>query len=133
MPYNKLLLTSLALYVGYKEISDLGLFVKKDLGLIFNLCTVLAFPLPEIWDILRPRYVSGKSLHNGSEYKMATRSAGKGAVPYSVLNNLSSVDILYDENKKRRRRRIAGVFDAERLITQRKDKKVNNCLFVLKI
>ena len=133
MPYNKLLLTSLALYVGYKEISDLSLFVKKDLGLIFNLCTVLAFALPEIWDILRPRYVSGKSLHNGSEYKMATRSAGKGTVPYSVLNNLSSVDILYDENKKRRRRRIAGVFDAERLITRRKDKKVNNCLFVLKI
>jgi hypothetical protein len=64
---------------------------------------------------------------------MATRSAVKGAVPYSVLNNLSSVDILYDENKKRRRRRIAGVFDAERLIARRKDKKVNNCLFVLKI
>ena len=95
--------------------------------------TTFTTSLPEIWDILRPRYVSEKSLHNGSEYKMATRSAGKGAVPYSVLNHLSSVDILYDENKKRRRRRIAGVFDAERLIARRKDKKVNNCLFVLKI
>ena len=73
------------------------------------------------------------ALHNGSEYKMATRSAGKGAVPYSVLNNISPVEMLYDENKKRRRRRIAGVFDAERLIARRKDKKVNNCLFVLKI
>ena len=50
--YNKLLLTSLARYVGmYREISDLGPFVqtspelslyKKDLGPIF-LCTDLAF------------------------------------------------------------------------------------------
>ena len=56
---------------------------------------------------------------------MATRSAGRGVVPYSILNNLSSVDILYDENKKIRRRRIAGVFNAERLIARRKDKKVN--------
>ena len=60
---------------------------------------------------------------------MATRTSAKCSVPYSILHNLSSVDILYDEKKKKMKPRIVGVFEAERLIARRKDKKVNNLEF----
>lgn len=59
---------------------------------------------------------------------MATRTSAR-SVPYSILHNLSSVDILYDEKKKKAKPRTVGVFDAERLIARRKDKKVNNLQF----
>lgn len=56
---------------------------------------------------------------------MSARSS-KDRVPYSVLHNLSSVDILYDDRKKKGKPRTVGVFEAERLIVRRKDKEVND-------
>ena len=81
--------------------------------------------LPEISDILRRRSqlppFSGHSLKS----KMATRSGISGKkVPYDILHNLSSADILYDNKKMKNRRKILGVFEAERLIAQRRDKEV---------
>ena len=47
---------------------------------------------------------------------MAARS--RNVVPYRVLHNLSSVDILFDEKKKRKRVKTVGIFQAERLVAQ---------------
>ena len=58
---------------------------------------------------------------------MAARSGKRvNRVPNCVLHNLSSVDILYEEVKKRKRNKILGVFQDERLIDRRRDKEVNN-------
>ncbi|CAB4022848.1 Hypothetical predicted protein, partial [Paramuricea clavata] len=54
---------------------------------------------------------------------MATRASGKGSVSYSFLHNLSSVDVLFDESKKKPRTRTVGVFEAEHVIARRKDRK----------
>ena len=60
--------------------------------------------------------------------KMATRAGNRvpRGVPYLVLNNISSVDILYEEGKKRKRKKnkVLGVFQAERLIAKRRDNEV---------
>ena len=56
--------------------------------------------------------------------KMAVRSDQtrvRNRVPYDVLNNISSVDLLYDEGKKRR---AIGIYQTERLIACRKDREV---------
>lgn len=45
-------------------------------------------------------------------------------MPYSALKNLSSADILFEEVRKKSRPRTVGVFTAEYVIAQRKDKKV---------
>ena len=61
------------------------------------------------------------------KHNMAKRS---DRVPYNVLNNVSSVDILYEEARpsKKRKGRILGVYQAERLIARRRDTEVcNNC------
>ena len=56
---------------------------------------------------------------------MVTRSGISGKkVPYDILHNLSSADILYDNKKMKNRRKTLGVFEAERLIAQRRDKEV---------
>ena len=47
---------------------------------------------------------------------MAARSGNR--VPYCVLHNLSSVDILYEEVKKTKKNKILAVFQVERLIAQ---------------
>ena len=58
---------------------------------------------------------------------MAARSGNRvNRVLYCVLHNLSCVDILYEEVKNRKRNKILGVFQAERLIAQRRDKEVYN-------
>ena len=47
---------------------------------------------------------------------MAARSI-RGRVPYSLLHNLSSVDLLYDENKERKKKtKTIGIFEAERIV-----------------
>ncbi|CAB3998261.1 Hypothetical predicted protein [Paramuricea clavata] len=54
---------------------------------------------------------------------MAVRSDKTGVrnrVAYEVLNNISSVDLLYDERKKQR---TVGIYQAERLIARRKDRE----------
>ena len=63
---------------------------------------------------------------------MATRSS-KGRVPYNVLHNLSSVDVLYDEKWQKPSPRTVGVFEAERLIARRKDEKVNGNSILIKL
>ena len=59
---------------------------------------------------------------------MATRTGNRvpRGVPYLVLNNISSVDILYEEGKKRKRKKnkVLGVFQAEQLIAKRRDNEV---------
>ncbi|CAB3981177.1 Hypothetical predicted protein [Paramuricea clavata] len=54
---------------------------------------------------------------------MAVRSGKtrvRNRVAYEVLNNISSVDLLYDERKKQR---TVGIYQAERLIARRKDRE----------
>ena len=55
----------------------------------------------------------------------ASKDKTDNRVPYKILHNLSTVDILYDETKKKKRRSTLGVFEAERLVAQRKDNGVN--------
>ena len=55
-------------------------------------------------------------------FKMADkdyRSQGK-RIPYDILNNLSSVDLFYEEKgkKKTSSKKILGVYQAERLIAK---------------
>jgi hypothetical protein len=55
---------------------------------------------------------------------MAVRSdktCVRNYVPYEVLNNIRSVDLLYDERKKQR---TVGIYQAECLIAYRKDREV---------
>ena len=56
---------------------------------------------------------------------VATRS-GKKRVSYDVLHNLSTVDLLYDKEKKRRKFRVKSMefYEAERVVASRKDSEV---------
>ena len=47
------------------------------------------------------------------------RSEGK-RVPYDILNNLSSVDLFYDEKSKKKTasKKVLGIYAAERLIAR---------------
>ena len=60
---------------------------------------------------------------------MAARTSKRSResqVPYKILNDLSSVDLLYEEKSKRKRtlNKSLGIFKAERLIAYRKDSGV---------
>ena len=62
-------------------------------------------------------------------FKMADkvyRSQGK-RIPYDILNNLSSVDLFYEEKgkKKTSSKKILGVYQAERLIGRKQDADVS--------
>ena len=50
------------------------------------------------------------------------RSQGK-RIPYDILNNLSSVDLFYEEKgkKKTSSKKILGIYLAERLIGRKQD------------
>jgi hypothetical protein len=53
----------------------------------------------------------------------------QGRVPYRFLNNLSSVDLLYDEFKEtKRKRKTIGIFEAERVIAIKRDREVYKIL-----
>lgn len=51
---------------------------------------------------------------------------GKTRVSYDILHNLSSVDILFDTKKKKRKQasKSLGFFEAERVVTSRQDSEV---------
>ena len=62
-------------------------------------------------------------------FKMADksdRSQGK-RIPYDVLNNLSSVDLFYEEKSKKKTssKKILGIYQAERLIARKQDADVS--------
>ena len=62
-------------------------------------------------------------------FKMADkvyRSQGK-RIPYDILNNLSSVDLFYEEKGKKNisSKKILGVYQAERLIGRKQGADVN--------
>ena len=62
-------------------------------------------------------------------FKMADKvytSQGK-RIPYDILNNLSSVDLFYEEKgkKKTSSKKILGVYQAERLIGRKQDADVS--------
>ena len=62
-------------------------------------------------------------------FKMADKSypsQGK-RIPYDILNNLSSVDLFYEEKgkKKTSSKKIVGVYQAERLIVKKQDADVS--------
>ena len=59
-------------------------------------------------------------------FKMADRSQGK-RVSYDILNNLTTVDLLYEEKSKKKTssKNILGVYQAERLITSKQDGDVS--------
>ena len=54
------------------------------------------------------------------------RSQGK-RISYDILNNLSSVDLFYDEKKQEKTssKKILGVYQAERLIATKQDGDVS--------
>ena len=54
------------------------------------------------------------------------RSQGK-RIPYDILNNLSSVDLFYEEKGKKKTswKKILGVYQAERLIVREQDADVS--------
>ena len=57
------------------------------------------------------------------------RSQGK-RIPYDILNNLSSVDLFYEEKGKEKTssKKIVGVYQAERLIVKKQDADVSKTL-----
>ena len=62
-------------------------------------------------------------------FKMADkndRSQGK-RISYDILNNLTSVDLFYDEKSKKKTslKKILGVYQAERLIATKQDGDVS--------
>ena len=62
-------------------------------------------------------------------FKMADkndRSQGK-LISYDILNNMSSVDLFYDEKSKKKTssKKILGVYQAERLIATKQDGDVS--------
>ncbi|XP_046863235.1 LOW QUALITY PROTEIN: uncharacterized protein LOC124456980 [Xenia sp. Carnegie-2017] len=60
---------------------------------------------------------------------MAADLRSPGCVPFSLLNNLSSVYLLYDESKKRRKKRkTLGLIEAELVVAERKGGEVNKYL-----
>jgi hypothetical protein len=70
---------------------------------------------------------SGYPNKNSIEIKMATRPRRKNLeVSYDLLNNVSSVDIIFDEkSRKGRKRKSMGIFEAERLISRRERNAVS--------
>ncbi|XP_028418649.1 chromobox protein homolog 8-like [Dendronephthya gigantea] len=56
---------------------------------------------------------------------MATNTRERQGVPYFLLNKLSTVDIVYDETKRKKikKTKIVGIFEAERVIARRKVNK----------
>ena len=60
---------------------------------------------------------------------VTTRSRMK-RISYAFLHNLNSVDVLFGENKRKRRysSKYVGTFEAERVITSREDSEVR-CRF----
>lgn len=58
---------------------------------------------------------------------MAERNRAK-RVQYDLLHKMCSAEYMYDELKTKRRRKtkILGVYDAERVIAQRKNEMVSN-------
>ena len=65
-------------------------------------------------------------------FKMADknyRSRGK-RVPYDILNNLSSVDLFYEEKseKKASSKKFLGIYQGERLIARKQDADVRKTL-----
>ena len=54
------------------------------------------------------------------------RSQGK-RIPYDILNNLSSVDLFYEEKGKKKTsyKKILGIYQAERLIGRKQDADVS--------
>ena len=78
-------------------------------------------------DISSPlRNVSGISYYR--TFNMAAKStrSGKKGISYAVLHNLSSVDILFDGNKRQRRSssKLLGIFEAERIVASWVDSEV---------
>ena len=53
-------------------------------------------------------------------------SQGK-RIPYDILNNLSSVDLFYEEKGKKKTswKKILGVYQAERLIVRRQNADIS--------
>ena len=62
------------------------------------------------------------------------RTEGK-RVSYDVLNNISSVDLFYDEKKKKKSStKILGVYQTERVIAKKEDADVSiilHCTFAI--
>ena len=59
-------------------------------------------------------------------FKMADRSQGK-RIPYDILNNLTTVDLLYEEKSKKKTssKKMLGVYQAERLLASKQDGDVS--------
>ena len=66
---------------------------------------------------------------------MAARTSKRSRerqVPYKLLNDLSSVDLLHEQKSKRKKKTLnksLGIFKAERLIACRKDSEVSTTNF----
>ena len=65
---------------------------------------------------------------------MAARTSNRSRerqVPYKLLNDLSSVDLLYEEKSKTKKtlNKSLGIIKAERLIACRKDSEVSTTNF----
>lgn len=54
-----------------------------------------------------------------------------GHVSYDVLNNLSSVDLIYDDTRKKKtsQKKSLGIYQAERLIARKQDAEVSKLYF----
>ena len=65
---------------------------------------------------------------------IATRSK-RERVPYDILHNLSSCDILFPERKRKKRScgKSLGIYEAERLIANREDSEVRHFGFSLRV
>lgn len=56
---------------------------------------------------------------------MAADCRSRGRVPYRLLHNLSTVDLVYDDSKvRKKKRKTIGVFEAERVVARKKDREV---------
>lgn len=90
---------------------------------------------PEIGDISSPlRNVSGISYYRQFNMAAVATRSRKKRISYTVLHNLSSVDVLFDRNKRRSSSKSVGTFEAERVIASWEDSEVRirfnlNCLF----
>ena len=63
---------------------------------------------------------------------MAEKSQRSGGrVSYDVLNNLSSVDLIYDDKRKKKtsQKKSLGIYQAERLIARKQDAEVSKLYF----
>ena len=57
------------------------------------------------------------------------------SVSYDVLNRLSTVDLLYDEKRKKRRSTVKsiGFYEAERVVASRDDAEVRRTYFKARV